>query len=159
MNSDDPTNHAPLRDVAQNSAATARYLAGIQRVLLDIGASLEVLERETRVHLRDTHVEGDRFYHARLRARPVERALNSLLRDIKDLTSGMEKAAYKRKSFDDGVKNLPQKRREKQLEKERKRNPQPLQAAQEKPQQDVQGQDPGYSGPTSIYNLGKRESA
>ncbi len=59
MNSNDP-NHAPLRDVAQNPDAFVRYLAEIQRVLLDIGRNLETLQIETRVNLRKTHVEGDR---------------------------------------------------------------------------------------------------
>ncbi|CAM5541129.1 hypothetical protein [Streptomyces californicus] len=72
----------PLADVAASPEATARYLADIQRVLLDIGKNLESLALETRVHCRDTHVEGDRFYDAWMRAQPVERALRDVLKHV-----------------------------------------------------------------------------
>ncbi|GAB1340852.1 hypothetical protein ACE1SV_74420 [Streptomyces sp. E-15] len=158
MNSTNDPNHAPLRDVAQSPEATARYLADVQRVLLDIGKNLETLAIETRVHCRGTHVDGDRWYHARLRALPVEKALKDVLRHVNGLTEGLEKTAYKRNSFADEVKNLPGKRREKELEKQRKKNPPMLQAAPNQPQQGAQSTDSGYSGPTSIYDMG-RESA
>ncbi|MFE5108315.1 hypothetical protein [Streptomyces sp. NPDC056663] len=157
-NSNDP-NHAPLRDVAQSPEATARYLADVQRVLLDIGKNLETLAIETRVHCRGTHVDGDRWYHARMRALPVEKALRDVLKHVNGLTEGLERSAYKRNSFADEVKNLPGKRREKELEKQRKKNPQPLQAAQESPKEGAQSRNSGYGGPTSIYDLGNRESA
>ncbi|CAM5674829.1 hypothetical protein SGRIM128S_07571 [Streptomyces griseomycini] len=50
MNSNDP-NYSPLRDVAQNPEATARYLADVQRVLLDIGRTTlgETMTEEARV--------------------------------------------------------------------------------------------------------------
>lgn len=158
MNSTDP-NHAPLRDVAQNPEATARYLADVQRVLLDIGKNLETLAIETRVHCRGTHVDGDRWYHARMRALPVEKALKDVLKHVSGLTEGLEKTAYKRNAFADEVKKLPGKRREKELEKQRKKNLQPLQAAPQSPQQGAQSQNMGYGGPASIYDLGNRESA
>lgn len=158
MNSHDP-NHSPLRDVAQNPEATARYLADVQRVLLDIGKNLETLARETRVHLRDTHVEGDRWYHARLRAMPVEKALGQVLRNLNNLTQGLEKSAYKRRAHDEAVVNTVKERKEKELEKWRKKNPQPLQAAPNPPQEGAQSQNLGYGGPTSIFDLGNRESA
>ncbi|MEV7471519.1 hypothetical protein AB0O20_34245 [Streptomyces kronopolitis] len=158
MSSNDPTD-PPLRDVAQSPEATARYLADVQRVLLDIGKSLETLAIETRLHLRDTHVEGDRWYHARMRAMPVEKALGNVLKNLNNLTAGLEKSAYKRNAFADEVKNLPRKRREKELERQRKKNPKPLQAAPNPQQQGAQDQDSGYGGPTSIYDLGNRESA
>ncbi|WP_331739604.1 hypothetical protein OG590_38615 (plasmid) [Streptomyces goshikiensis] len=158
MNSTDP-NHAPLRDVAQNPEATARYLADVQRVLLDIGRSLEALALETRVHCRDTHVEGDRWYDAWLRAQPVERALKDVLKHVEGVTKGLEKSAFKRRAHDEAVANTAKKRKEKELEKRRKNTP-PLQAAQQNPpQQGGQGQNSGYGGPTSIYDLGDRESA
>lgn len=157
MNSNDP-NHSPLRDVAQNPEATARYLADVQRVLLDIGKNLETLAHETRVHLRDTHVEGDRWYHARLRAMPVEKALENVLKNLNNLTEGLEKSAYKRRAHDDAVVNTAKGRKEKALERERKKNPPTLQAAPNPPQQGAQGQNLGYGGPTSIYDMG-RESA
>ncbi|MFJ9634518.1 hypothetical protein ACIRU8_43180 [Streptomyces sp. NPDC101175] len=155
MNSSNDPNYAPLRDVAQSPEATARYLADVQRVLLDIGKNLETLAIETRVHLRKTHVEGDRWYHARLRARPVEKALGHVLRDLDNLAEGLEKSAYKRRSHDEAVVNTVKDRKEKELEKKRKKNPQELQAS---PQQDARSQNSGYSSPTSIYDLG-RESA
>ncbi|MFC7936067.1 hypothetical protein EF914_29485 [Streptomyces sp. WAC05458] len=157
MNSNDP-NHSPLRDVAQNPEATARYLADVQRVLLDIGKNLETLAHETRVHLRDTHVEGDRWYHARLRAMPVEKALGNVLKNLNNLTEGLEKSAYKRRAHDEAVVNTAKERKEKALERERKKNPPTLQAAPNPPQQGAPGQNLGYGGPTSIYDMG-RESA
>ncbi|MFJ3229253.1 hypothetical protein ACIPJS_38715 [Streptomyces sp. NPDC086783] len=159
MNSNNDPNYSPLRDVAQSPEATARYLADVQRVLLDIGKNLETLAHETRVHLRDTHVEGDRWYHARLRAMPVERALGNVLKDLNDLTEGLEKSAYKRRAHDESVVNTTKERKEKELERQRKKNPPTLQAASTQPQQGAQNQNSGYGGPTSIYDLGKRESA
>ncbi|MCZ7430120.1 hypothetical protein [Streptomyces sp. WMMC1477] len=151
-------NHSPLRDVAQSPEATARYLADVQRVLLDIGKNLETLAIETRVHLRETHVEGDRWYHARLRARPVEKALGNVLKNLNNLTEGLERSAYKRRAHDEAVVNTAQGRKEKELERQRKKNPQPLQAAPNPPQEGARTQNSGYSAPTSIYDLG-RESA
>lgn len=166
MTSNDP-HHAPLRDVAQNPEATARYLADVQRVLLDIGKNLETLAAETRLHLRETHVEGDRWYHARLRARPVEKALGNALKDLGDVTSGLEKTAYKRRAHDEEVNRLPKERREKALEKERKRHqtlppapPPDRNSTDHNPAgRDTEGRNMGYSRPTSIYDLGNRESA
>ncbi|MGQ4355865.1 hypothetical protein [Streptomyces drozdowiczii] len=158
MTSNDP-NHAPLRDVAQSPEATARYLADVQRVLLDIGRNLETLALETRVHLRDTHVEGDRFYDAWVRARPVEKALKDVLKDVEDVSKGLEKSAFKRRAHDEAVSNTAKKRKEKELEKKRKNAP-PLQAAPHySPQQGGQAQDSRYDFPASIYDLGNRESA
>lgn len=158
MTSNDP-NHAPLRDVAQNPEATARYLADVQRVLLDIGRNLETLALETRVHCRDTHVDGDRWFDAWMRAQPVERALKNVLKHVEDVTKGLEKSTYKRRAHDEAVANTAKKRKEKELEKKRKNAP-PLQAApQNPPQQGGQGQNSGYGVPTSIYDLGNRESA
>ncbi|MFJ7069748.1 hypothetical protein [Streptomyces sp. NPDC101115] len=159
MNSNNDPNHSPLRDVAQSPEATARYLADVQRVLLDIGKNLETLAIETRVHLRETHVEGDRWYHARLRAMPVEKALGQVLRNLNNLTAGLEKSAYKRRAHDEAVVNTAKERKEKELEKWRKKNPPVLQAAPNPPQQGAQSQNPGYGGPTSIFDLGNRESA
>ncbi|MFC4506126.1 MULTISPECIES: hypothetical protein [Streptomyces] len=159
MNSDNDQNHAPLRDVAQSPEATARYLADVQRVLLDIGKNLETLAHETRVHLRDTHVEGDRWYHARLRAMPVEKALGQVLKNLNNLTKGLEKSAYKRRAHDEAVVNTAKDRKEKELERKQKKTPQSLQAAPNPPQQGAQIQNSSYSVPTSIYDLGNRESA
>nr|WP_237522629.1 hypothetical protein [Streptomyces sp. SID8350] len=148
-----------MRDVAQSPEATARYLADVQRVLLDIGKNLETLALETRVHLRGTNVEGDRWYHARLRAMPVEKSLGSVLRDLNSLTEGLEKSAYKRRAHDESVVNTARSRKEKEIERQRKKYPPTLQAAPPPPEQGVQSQNSGYGGPTSIYDLGRRESA
>ncbi|MEV3852522.1 hypothetical protein AB0J30_37985 [Streptomyces microflavus] len=158
MNSNDP-NYSPLRDVAQSPEATARYLADVQRVLLDIGKNLETLALETRVYLRGTNVEGDRWYHARLRAMPVEKALGNVLRNLNNLTEGLEKSAYKRRAHDESVVNTAKDRQEKEIERQRKKNPPTLQAAPPPPQQGAQNQNSGYGGPTSIYDLGKKDSA
>ncbi|MFJ4931646.1 hypothetical protein [Streptomyces sp. NPDC088736] len=159
MNSNNDPNYSPLRDVAQSPEATARYLADVQRVLLDIGKNLETLAIETRVHLRKTHVEGDRWYQARLRAMPVEKALGSVLKNLNNLTEGLEKSAYKRHAHDEAVVNTVKQRKEKEIERQRKKNPPTLQAAANPPQQGAQSQNYGYGGPTSIYDLGKRDSA
>jgi hypothetical protein len=170
-------NSAPLRDVAQNPDAFARYLAELQRTLLDIGSHLEILQRETRVHCRGTRVEGDRWYHSRLRAMPVEKALKDVRKDLNSLTAGLEKAAHRRHAHDEVVNALPRKRQEKILAKEAKRNP-ALGAASEYqaphhpghvPQYPAQaqefvngvypGQNSGYAGPTSIHNLREDWSA
>ncbi|WP_331719839.1 hypothetical protein OG217_37205 (plasmid) [Streptomyces sp. NBC_01023] len=158
MNSNDP-NHAPLRDVAQSPEATARYLAEIQRVLLDIGKNLETLALETRIHCRDTYVDGDRWYDAWLRAQPVERSLKDVLKKVESVTKGLEKTAYKRRDHDKTVANTDRKRKDKELEKVRKNAP-PLQVApQNPPQQGAQSHKSGYGVPASIYDLGSRESA
>ncbi|AJC62033.1 hypothetical protein [Streptomyces sp. 769] len=157
--STDPLPPAPLRDVAQNPEATARYLAAMQRTLLDIEKNLQTLAVETRLHCRGLHVDGDRWYHARMRALPVEKALQDVLKHVNGLSKGLEKTAYKRNAFADEVKKLPGKRREKELEKQRKKNPKQLQVAPNPTQEGAQGQNSGYSVPTSIYDLGSRESA
>ncbi|MFI8343958.1 hypothetical protein ACIF8W_28355 [Streptomyces sp. NPDC085639] len=158
MHSNDP-NHAPLRDVAQNPEATARYLADVQRVLLDIGRNLEALALETRVHCRDTHVEGDRWFDAWMRAQPVERALKDVLKHVEGVTKGLEKSAFKRRAHDEAVANTAKKRKEKEMEKKRKNAP-PLQAAsQSPPQQGAPSRNSDYGGLASIYDMGNRESA
>lgn len=141
-----------LRGVAQNPEAFAAYLADTQRVLLEIGANLEVLRRETRVHCRGTHVEGDRWYHARMRALPVEKALRDALRHVKALTEGLERSTHKRRAHEEQVRALPVQRQEKALAKARKKNP-PLQL-RTTPQA-----EPNQTGPTSIYDLRRERSA
>lgn len=157
MNSD--PDHAPLRDVARNPEATARYLADVQRVLLDIGRSLEDLALETRVHCRDTHVEGDRWYDAWMRAQPVERALKDVLKHVEGVTKGLEKSAFKRRAHDEAVANTARRRKEKELERKQKSAPLLQAAPSSPPQQAAPGQNSGYSAPASIYDLGDRESA
>ncbi|MEU9413227.1 hypothetical protein AB0E08_47110 [Streptomyces sp. NPDC048281] len=164
MNSTDPTNSepelSPMQALAQNPAATAKYLAEVQGVLLSIGANLEDLARETRIHLRGTYVEGDRWYHARLRSQPVEKVLKRALKDLEGLTQGLETAAFKRHEFDEKVKNLPGERHQKALDKGRNKNHQIPSPQTSAPQGEQQPTGHGYSGPASIYDLKRnRESA
>jgi hypothetical protein len=154
---DDP--NAALREIAQNPAAYAHYLADINRVVLDMAAKLEVLQRETRVHCRGTRVEGDKMGQAFLRSFPVENSLNGILKNLKSVSLGLEKSAHKRHAHDEKVKEVKRRRKEKAQIKSRKNSP-PLQAAPENPgRQGAQSSDMGYGGPTSIYNLDRRESA
>ncbi len=154
---DDPS--AALREIAQNPAAYAHYLADFHRVVLDMQAKVEVLQRETRLHCRGTRVEGDKLGQAFLRSYPVEKSLNDILKHLKGMSSDLEKSAHRRHAHDEKVKEVKKQRKEKAQLRVRKTNPQ-LQAVPENPGQDgVQGQDSGYGGPTSIYNLNRRESA
>ncbi|MEU6885584.1 hypothetical protein ABZ918_10300 [Streptomyces viridosporus] len=154
---DDP--NAALREIAQNPAAYAHYLADFHRVVLDMAAKLEVLQRETRVHCRGTRVEGDKMGQAFLRSFPVEKSLNDVIKHLKGVTSGLEKSAHKRHAHDEKVKEVKKQRKEKALLKGWKNNP-PIQAAPENPgQQGAQSSNMGYGGPTSIYDLDRRESA
>ncbi|MEV7177753.1 hypothetical protein [Kitasatospora sp. NPDC093679] len=146
-----------LRAVAQNPEAFVAYLADLQRMLLGIGQNLETLQRETRVHLRSTHVEGDRWYHARLRALPLERQLTDVLRHLKAVTAGLEKGAYKRRAHDDEVNALPGKRREKAIAKDRKKPPAALQNSPT--EKGSAPADSRYGGPTTIFDLSEKRSA
>lgn len=154
---DDPS--AALREIAQNPAAYAHYLADFHRVVLDMQAKVEVLQRETRLHCRGTRVEGDRLGQAFLRSYPVEKSLTDILKHLKGMSSDLEKSAHRRHAHDEKVKEVKKLRKEKAQIKARKNDPQ-LQAVPESPgQEGPQGQNPGYGGPTSIYNLDRRESA
>jgi hypothetical protein len=159
VNSNDPT-HAPLRDVARNPEAYARYLTEVQRTLAHIAKNLETLEAETSLHLRQTHVEGDRWYHAKLRSKPVENALKAALKHLNSLTADLEKLSYRRRAHEDVVANTARCRKEKALERQRKSNPPLPQAPAPAPQQQrAQNQNSGYGAPTSIYDLRGKESA
>ena len=155
---DDP--NAALREIAQNPAAYAHYLADFHRVVLDMQAKLEILPREARGHGRGTRVEGDKMGQAFLRSFPVENSLNNVLKNLKSVTSGLEKSAHKRHAHDEKVKEVKKDRKEKAQLKARKNNP-VLQPSQEVPGQQSAQQSPnmGYGGPTSIYGLNGRESA
>ncbi|MEU3855036.1 hypothetical protein [Streptomyces sp. NPDC029554] len=148
-----------LREIAQNPAAYAHYLADFHRVVLDMAAKLEILQRETRVHCRGTRVEGDKMGQAFLRSFPVEKSLNDVIKHLKGVTSGLEKSAHKRHAHDEKVKDVKRQRKEKAQLKQRKNNP-PIESAPESPERhDAQNHDIRYAGPTSIYDLGRRESA
>jgi hypothetical protein len=154
---DDP--NAALREIAQNPAAYAHYLADFNRVVLDMAAKLEVLQRETRVHCRGTRVEGDKRGQAFLRSFPVEKSLNDVLKNLKSISSGLEKSAHKRHAYDEKVKEVKKSRKEKAQLKARKNNPM-LQATPETSgEQGERSQNMSYGGPTSIYDLDRKESA
>ncbi|MFJ5779908.1 hypothetical protein [Streptomyces sp. NPDC093094] len=151
--------HAALREIAQNPSAYAHYLADFHRVALDMQAKLEILQRETRVHCRSTRVEGDKRGQAFLRSYPVEKSLKDLIKSLQNITAGLEKSAERRHAHDEKVKAVRKQRKEKEQLKDRKNAP-PLPSAPEAPQRrTTQGPNSGYSGPTSIYNLDRRESA
>ncbi|MFE5597443.1 hypothetical protein [Streptomyces sp. NPDC056549] len=150
----------PLQDVAANAAATARYLADIQRVVRGAERHLATLTDETSVHLRDTHLEGDHFWHAKNRARPVEKALRKVLKDAKNLAADLEAAAYSRRAFDENCANTVKERKEKKLEKRRKKNPQQIPAMPAAPPELHKNPESGYASPVSnIHDLRGRESA
>ena len=144
----DLTSEESLREVAQNPAAFAKYLSNVQSTLLDIEHNLAVLARETRVHCRATYVEGDKWYHARLRARPVEKTLRQVLTHVNGLTEGLEKASHERHAHEERVQALPGERRQKALEKAQKKGVPALQAV---PQQQT-APDPA-AGPASLFDL------
>jgi hypothetical protein len=157
MNTDDT--QSPMRAVARNPDHFAAYLANVQRVLLTIGRDLETLQHETRIDLRSTHVQGDRWYHARMRALPVEKTLKDVLAHLEGLTRGLEKATYKRRAHAEEVNSLPGKRRAKELAKSKKRNRPVLPAGTENTGPVPNAPDSGYADPASIYDLGKRRPA
>ncbi|SEE61334.1 hypothetical protein [Streptomyces sp. TLI_105] len=150
----------PLQDVAASAPATARYLADIQRVVRDTERHLATLADETSVHLRGTHLQGDRFWHAKNRARPVEKALRKVLRDAKNLAADLEAAAYSRHAFDENCANTVKERKEKELEKQRKKNPQQIPPMPAAPPGLHSKPESGYASPVSnIHDLRGRESA
>ena len=152
------TDEQALREVAQSPAAFAQYLSNVLSTLLNVEHNLAILSRETRVHCRSTHVEGDRWYDARLRARPVEQALKGALSHVSGLSADLEKAAHKRHAHEDRVKALPGERRQKELAKARKKGAPALQPV---PRQEAPGQEPAQAAgaPSSVFDLRKGMSA
>lgn len=152
----------PLRDVALNPEAYAQYLTEVQRVARDLLKGLDTLEGEVSVHLRGTHVEGDRWYHARSRARHVEKPLRDAIKGLEKTAQGLEKAAFQRRTHDDQVRTLPEERRQKALAKEQKKNPAPQIApnsGNQNPEPVPGSANTGYSEVTSILDARGRESA
>ncbi|WP_216678489.1 hypothetical protein [Streptomyces sp. MNP-20] len=156
-----------VRRVAQDARATSRLLSSHHSALLTMKAALEVLQRETEVVCRGTRVEGDVWGQARWRSREVERSMNAAIRNLARAIAGVERSAHARHGFDEKVKEVKHKRRERARLRAAKRNPQ-LQAAAENsdpltPQQNPnaapQQGSSAYSGPTSIRDLRGRESA
>ncbi|GGX58760.1 hypothetical protein [Streptomyces chartreusis] len=151
--------HEALREIAKNPAAYAHYLADFHRVVLDMQARLEILQRETRVHCRGTRIEGDKWGQAFLRSFPVEKSLADILKNLKNLTSGLEKSANTRYAHDEKVMKVKKQRKEKEQLKERSSNPSIQAASENSGRQDAQSESMNYGGPTSIYGLDRRESA
>lgn len=152
--------HNPLQDVAANAAATARYLADIQRVIRDTERHLATLTDETAVHLRGIHLEGDRFWHAQQRSRPVEKALRKVLKDAKNLAADLESAAYTRRAFDEKCTTTVKERKEKELEKQRKKNLQQIPPMPNAAPGLSSPAEARYAAPVSnIHDLRGRESA
>jgi hypothetical protein len=147
-------NPAPLRDVAANPNAFTTYLKSHQSSLLDSEDSLAVLAREARVHCRNTRVDGDRWYHPRMRSAQVEKSMRRVLKHLEAAAAEMEKATAARHAFEEDVRTLPGKRRQKALEKARKKGAVPAQAVNST----TMPQSPRYTSPASVFDLGK-ESA
>ncbi|PRH79665.1 hypothetical protein C6N75_08480 [Streptomyces solincola] len=149
-----------MADIAASAAATARYLADLQLTVRDMERHLAVLTDQTTVHVRGTHLQGDRFYHARLRARPVEKALEKALRDARSLIADLERAAYQRRDFDTGCDTTVKDRKQKELEKTRKKSPHAIPPRPNIPPQVPQQPNTGYAAPVAgIHDLRGRESA
>ncbi|MYW00393.1 hypothetical protein [Streptomyces sp. SID3343] len=152
-----------LRRVAADPDECAAYMASVQRNLLCVSADMSALAREIRVRLRGDHIEGDRFWDARWRARPVEGAMGDILEHFDALADALEKTARKRRAYAEKMHDIPEKRRARALARERKNNP----ALRPAPPLANPGNDPrlqsggnaGYAAsPSSLYDLG-RESA
>ncbi|MFG2439008.1 hypothetical protein [Streptomyces sp. NPDC048508] len=151
--------NAVLREIAQNPAAFAHYLADFNRVVLDMQARLEILQREARVHCRGTRVEGDSWGQAFLRSFPVESSLQDVLKNLKRVAAGLERSANRRYAHDEKVKEVTKIRSKKAQLKVRRNNP-ALQATPECPvKHSTHDSALGHGVPTSIYDLSHRESA
>lgn len=154
----------PLQDIAENAHAYETYVKSIDSAYLDTVKKLEALLHEVRVHCRTQHVAGDKKFHRLLRSRPVEKALAKAIKDLKNGTEGLEKAAYERHAYEDKRTAVAQERHDKAIAKAQKKN----QAALNYPTESIQQTPPvpnsqpqGYSdqAPTSITDLGKWRSA
>ncbi|WP_394427210.1 hypothetical protein [Streptomyces sp. SGAir0957] len=151
----------PLKAIAENPAAYASYLQHLQSVLLQMKRNVETLETHVRVHARSQRVAGDKWGQALLRALPLEHSVRSMISDLESTTKAMEKSAHKHHAHAEKVQEVAKQRKEKALEKARKKNPLP-QAVPPLPQQPpTAGQDPnsGYAVPTTLYGLADRNSA
>ncbi|MER5950195.1 hypothetical protein ABT127_29500 [Streptomyces sp. NPDC001904] len=149
----------PLKEVAANPAAYARYLADLQRMVLEVTRNVETLQTHVRVHARDQRVEGDRWGQATLRAMPLERSVKSILSDLSRLARDLEKSAHRHFEHSEKIQNVAKARHEKALEKVRKRNPQLQGVPNSSAGQAGQHRDSGYGVPKSVYDLQGRESA
>ncbi|MFB7380507.1 hypothetical protein ACFC6U_21875 [Kitasatospora purpeofusca] len=137
-----------------------KYLADVQRRILGLTAALAALAQAAQVELRGTHVEGDRFYHARTRALPVERRLKELVNSLSNAATAAEKAAFQRRRHDERVAALPGQRSAKALEKANKRRSSKAIPVNRAAEQVPPPAKSGYSDdPRSIFDLGDRRSA
>ncbi|MFJ1757308.1 hypothetical protein [Kitasatospora sp. NPDC088134] len=147
-----------LRRVAQSPQAFAGYLANIQSTLLELGNTIEVLAQEQQIVLRGTHVKGDRFYDARLRARATERQIHQLLVALRSAGRAAEVSAYRRQAFEDKVAALPGIREQKALGKANKRNRKQIPVNQ-MPGQASTSEEKRYDEPASLFDLRDRRAS
>ncbi|MGV9267372.1 hypothetical protein ACWDRR_22225 [Kitasatospora sp. NPDC003701] len=149
-----------MRALAGDPEQFARYLADMQRHLLGLTSTLTVLAQAAQVELRGTHVEGDRFYHARARALPVEHQMNVLVKSLKSATEAAEKVAFQRRRHDERVDALPGQRSAKALEKANKGRSSRALPVNKPGEQVPPPTKSGYSDePRSILDLRDRRSA
>ncbi|MFJ5120984.1 hypothetical protein [Kitasatospora sp. NPDC088548] len=137
-----------------------KYLADVQRRILGLTAALTALAQAAQIELRGTYVKGDRFYHARARALPVERQLKALVNSLNNAAAAAEKVAFQRRRHDEKVAALPGLRSAKALEKANKRRPSQALPVNRTAEQVPPPAKSGYSDePRSIFDLGDRRSA
>ncbi|WP_326581711.1 hypothetical protein OIE69_43880 (plasmid) [Actinacidiphila glaucinigra] len=149
-----------LRDVARNAGASARYLADIQSVVEQINENLKTLRRETRIYCRNTHVKDDKWYHPRLRAIPVDRPLAAAIRHATALANSLEFASRRRRAHDDAVRALPDRRRERQLARDKKfKEAAALRSTPETPPVPTEEPSNEYTGPQSVWDIKRGEKS
>ncbi|MET9396040.1 hypothetical protein [Kitasatospora sp. NPDC002965] len=149
-----------MEALAADPEAFTRYLADVQRNILGLTATLTALAQAAQVELRGTHVEGDRFYHARTRALPVERQLKALVNSLNNAATAAEKVAFQRRRHDERVAALPGQRSAKALEKANKHRSSKAIPVNRTAEQVPPPAKSGYSDdPRSMFELGDRRSA
>ncbi|MFE5714502.1 hypothetical protein ACFQ7J_27280 [Streptomyces sp. NPDC056501] len=154
-----PDHRAQLRQIAENPAAFTQLLSDYHSVLMDMRGKIEVLSNETHVHCKNTRVEGDKWGQAALRARPVAKALKRVIKDLESLMLGLQKSAHTRHAHDEKIAEVGRQRKEKALAKERAMNPPAIPAPPQSVGTVHGGEESGYTGPSSIFDLNDRRSA
>lgn len=123
MTDDQQPKKRPLQEVAESAGGFTTYLSDLNSAQLTNKKTLETLLHEVREHCRNVHVEGDGKFHAKRRARPVEKALTKAIRDLERASQNLEQAAYERRAHDDKLKEVAQARKDKAIAKAHKKNP------------------------------------
>ncbi|MFZ3562818.1 hypothetical protein ACOKM5_43585 [Streptomyces sp. BH097] len=155
------TSSEALKGIAQNPDAYAAYLADLESALLKMKQNFETLQTHVRVHARGQRVAGDKFGQARLRALPLEASVRSIISGLESVTKGMEKSSHRHFAHAEKVQEVAKVRKDKALEKERKKNPlpRPVPSRPSQAPQAGQGQNFGYSTVESLRGLTDRETA